>query len=624
MLWATRVDNGRTGETRVLNVAVRRPLLWRRAGRLGALAAAVLAAVPLLGVMPATAGGVPANDNFADAEVLAGDAGTIVGSNVGATAEIGERNHLGFIGEFKEPLGPNATIWYEWTPSVSGVATFDTFGSDFDTVIAGYQATAVDSLGPALASNDDSDGLQSLISFGVKGGETYQIVVDGFSPGAVGSITLNYEVGPPPNDDFADAQDLAGDAGTVSGSNLGATAETGEPSHAGLGPNVSVWYEWTPSVSGIATFDSFGSDFDTMLAAYQGTAVDALGAALASNDDTNGLQSMISFEVTSGETYDIVVDGFSSAMGNITLTYTVAPPPNDNFANAELLAVNTGTVSGSNIRATAEVDEPAHGAFGPTASVWYEWTPTVSGLARIDTFGSDFDTLLAAYQGTAVDALGAALASNDDTNGLQSMISFEVTSGQKYRIVVDGFFTGATGNIVLNFGLTFADISGNTHEESIEKIVAAGISLGCDATGTLYCPADQVTRGQMASLLARGFNLPPATGDHFADDDGTTHEENVNRIFEAGVTTGFTDGTFRPEGVVSRAQMGSFLARAMALAPIPGDVFLDVSGVHEANINAIAAAGVTLGCTADGTLYCPDDPVRRDQMASFIARALGL
>ena len=49
-----------------------------------------------------------------------------------------------------------------------------------------------------------------------------------------------------------------------------------------------------------------------------------------------------------------------------------------------------------------------------------------------------------------------------------------------------------------------------------------------------------------------------------------------------------------------------------------------MAGTHEPNINAIADAGVTLGCNPEGTLYCPKDNVKRDQMASFIARALGL
>ena len=69
--------------------------------------------------------------------------------------------------------------------------------------------------------------------------------------------------------------------------------------------------------------------------------------------------------------------------------------------------------------------------------------------------------------------------------------------------------------------------------------------------------------------------------------------------------------------------MGSFLARALALDPITGDRFADVSGMHEPNINAIANAGITLGCNPEGTLYCPDAFVTRGQMAGFLHRGLG-
>lgn len=173
-------------------------------------------------------------------------------------------------------------------------------------------------------------------------------------------------------------------------------------------------------------------------------------------------------------------------------------------------------------------------------------------------------------------------------------------------------------------GGTFIDDNGNVHEGYIEAINEAEVTSGCTELGPQYCPLDGVTRGQMASFLARAFDLPAPAGDHFEDDDGSTHEANINRIFEAGVTFGFADGTYRPTGTVPRDQMGSFIARAMGLAPIAGHVFGDVSGVHEPNINAIAAIGITLGCDPGGLLYCPADDVRRDQMASFLGRALGL
>ena len=191
--------------------------------------------------------------------------------------------------------------------------------------------------------------------------------------------------------------------------------------------------------------------------------------------------------------------------------------------------------------------------------------------------------------------------------------------------VVVGLVVGGTAAVAqLPPGGTFTDDDGNEHEGFIEAIAAAGITLGCNPEGTLYCPAEPVRRDQMASFLARGFDLPAAGEDFFPDDEGNTHEDNINRVAAAGITLGFDDGTFGPTLLVSRAQMASFLARAMELDPVPGDRFDDVSGVHEGNINAIAEEGVTLGCDQAGTLFCPDDSVRRDQMASFLGRALGL
>jgi hypothetical protein len=69
--------------------------------------------------------------------------------------------------------------------------------------------------------------------------------------------------------------------------------------------------------------------------------------------------------------------------------------------------------------------------------------------------------------------------------------------------------------------------------------------------------------------------------------------------------------------------MASFLARALELEPIPGDVYGDVSGLHEPNINALAAAGITKGCDTEGTKFCPFEPVTREEMAAFLHRAFG-
>ncbi len=175
-------------------------------------------------------------------------------------------------------------------------------------------------------------------------------------------------------------------------------------------------------------------------------------------------------------------------------------------------------------------------------------------------------------------------------------------------------------------GGTFWDDNGNTHEGFIEAIAAAGITQGCDDLGR-YCPSSPVTREQMATFLTRALGLDPVATGPFSDVSGT-HAANVNAIAEAGISLGCDAGgtRFCPTDPVRRDQMASFLARALDdLLPAAGDAFTDDDGnTHEGNINIVAANGITLGCDAGGTLYCPAELVPRDQMASFLGRALGL
>ena len=172
-------------------------------------------------------------------------------------------------------------------------------------------------------------------------------------------------------------------------------------------------------------------------------------------------------------------------------------------------------------------------------------------------------------------------------------------------------------------GGTFTDDDGNAHEGAIEAIAAAGITSGCG--GTRYCPAETVTRAQMASFLARGFDLATTGESPFLDTSGT-HAANIDAVAAAGISVGcVADGSrFCPDDSVTRAQMASFLARALDLEPLLTKRFTDVLGIHAGNIDAIADLGITVGCDAGGTRFCPDDPVTRAQMATFLARALDL
>lgn len=131
-----------------------------------------------------------------------------------------------------------------------------------------------------------------------------------------------------PGDDFTNRVSVTGFSNSISGTNLLATRELGEPWHAGRFGSNSVWYSWAAPASGIATFRSVGSSFDTLLAVYSGTNLSSL-QTVASDEDRGGfLTSQVMFNAVSNETYQIAVDGFVGKRGPYNLSWTLAVTTN--------------------------------------------------------------------------------------------------------------------------------------------------------------------------------------------------------------------------------------------------------------------------------------------------------
>ncbi len=112
----------------------------------------------------------------------------------------------------------------------------------------------------------------------------------------------------------------------------------------------------------------------------------------------------------------------------------------------------------------------------------------------------------------------------------------------------------------------FGDLADNQFIDEIIWLAQEEITTGCSTEPLRYCPDDPVTRAQMASLLVRALDLEAA--------DQPSGFEDVNP-----------------------------------------------ASVHAANIEALYAAEITTGCSTEPLRYCPDDPVTRAQMASFLYRA---
>jgi hypothetical protein len=178
----------------------------------------------------------------------------------------------------------------------------------------------------------------------------------------------------------------------------------------------------------------------------------------------------------------------------------------------------------------------------------------------------------------------------------------------------------------------FADVLDTSpHEPFVDCVVWWGVAAG--RSPGVYDPTTPVTRAQMATFLARvlavsNVALPQGAPNAFTDDEGSPHEAAIDQLAALELVGGTGPGTFSPEVAVRRDQMATFLVRvaellAGTLGPASGDRFGDDdTSAHEASVELAAELGLVAGTGAG--VYAPDRSVRRDQMASFLARTLDL
>lgn len=178
-------------------------------------------------------------------------------------------------------------------------------------------------------------------------------------------------------------------------------------------------------------------------------------------------------------------------------------------------------------------------------------------------------------------------------------------------------------------GTGFTDIASSSHREAIECAAWWGVVNGFSPTG--FGPNGNVTREQVASMLVRtltaaGLVFVQGAPDAFGDDDGSVHEADINLLAAAGVIQGRSEGVFDPKASVTRAELASLVARAYGVAVEEGlaagpNAFADDAGsVHEADINAVAAAGWVNGI--GGGLFNPNGNATRAQMSSILMRMM--
>ena len=183
-------------------------------------------------------------------------------------------------------------------------------------------------------------------------------------------------------------------------------------------------------------------------------------------------------------------------------------------------------------------------------------------------------------------------------------------------------------------GIDFLDVPSNDpFYTDIGKLAARGVTLGCGSGN--YCPNDPVSREQMAAFIMRAkgeFNPPTPGSQRFNDVPPASPFYNfIERMAVLNITLGCTpDHLFYcPADPVKRDSMAAFILRGLGEFSPPTPATQRFNDVPPANVfynfvDRMAVLNITLGCTPDHLMYCPNDSVTRAQMAAFLVRAFNL
>ena len=321
----------------------------------------------------------------------------------------------------------------------------------------------------------------------------------------------------PPNDLFSNALTISGPSGRTTGSNIGATTETGERLTGGA----SAWWQWRPASSGTATIDTAGSTFNTFLGVYTGMEVSAL-RTLAEDDDAIGLQSRVTLQVTAGTVYRLRVAGYDGDTGNIVLnwnleTVSTSPQPNNDNAFATLIfpqVADGASSDGSFFRTTIALTRKAGGDancrlilygmdtdFGSGRGTVFPVTVPGNGFMSFRTTGAG--RLQSGYATVGCDRRisGQLTYASYDASGTKygeaTVFPTEVESSS-YSMIVDGRDGARLALAIANN----TDIS-RTYELTLRD--GAGDTV---STGSVTVPA----RSNIAQFLNDLISPPPDSG----------------------------------------------------------------------------------------------------------------
>ena len=371
------------------------------------------------------------------------------------------------------PVAANGSLEVSWTAPLS----------DGGRAIQSYQATAQPGSGTCSASPQSTTctitGLTDWDAYSVSVTATNEIGIgpSASAPGIVRPGSLH--------DFFTTSRTITGLSNSTGTQTTFATAEPGEPSHAGFAPSHSVWFNYTAPASGQITISTAGSNFDTLLAVYSGGSLNAL-TVVASNDDTKTNQtSAVSFAAVAGQTYHIAVDGYGNATGNLTLNWDLKLPL------PPTAPTNVRAISSRSQQIEVLWNAPAN----PTHPVTkYTATASPGGQTCVWSQGPLTCTVNNLVNGTAYTF--TVVAENSSGNSPPSAPSNSVTPRTITRITTSTYSWGIDRIDQASAVLDGLFSTTNRGDNAIVFIVDTGIASSSEFTGRLKSGFTSISDGQ--------------------------------------------------------------------------------------------------------------------------------
>ena len=332
------------------------------------------------------------------------------------------------------------------------------------------------------------------------------------------------------NDEIPGATLVSSFPATITQSSAAFTSNPSDPAHSCTGQkdSATAWFRFVPSAGGTVQINTIGSDYDTVLSAYTGTA--SAGPELACNDDVSPhvLQSAISLTVSAGQSYLIEVSSYGpvNAGGNLVLTFSSNDQPSSATPAGTLPFTTTQSVG----FATSGAGDPVHSCTGSADSktVWFSYSATFTGSLLVDTEGSNYDTVLSVYPSNS---LATEMACNDDTGqDSQSALAMKVTSGQTYLIEVSAWGHGSGGTLVLN-------VNGNDQSSQATAVTATVYQTTQFAGAASADPSDPVTTcgGSLDKTVWFRYTAA-ATGPVLVSTEGSDYD-TVLAVYSGGTSS---------------------------------------------------------------------------------------